>query len=154
MNREDILYIAGDFGEEPEKYRHLIRCKHIFIILGNHDTKGKCKRVFGKDFVYEQKVVKYDNQKIFLCHYPMAFWWHSEKGMWHGYGHLHAAREDCLDKAFPGRHSIDLSPENHFRLYNNWDIFSWETICEYMAGRQGHDDPEFYKVIDKYWKYK
>jgi hypothetical protein len=47
----------------------------------------------------------WDHERIFVSHYPHAYWPRSHKGCLHVYGHVHAEREATLDAALPGRRS-------------------------------------------------
>lgn len=149
--RDDQLYILGDFAwDKAEKWKQLIQCKHVRFVIGNHDRYEESKRAFGEihnlldirlpgavDGTYEHAV---------LCHYPMAFWNGSHRGWYHFYGHTHRQREWTLDSLFPERKSMDVGIDNVNRLFGEYRPISWWEIQEYLRGRNGHDDVEFYRA--------
>ena len=90
----DVLYHLGDFAFWQTRnlvnyYRSQIKCKQVFLVRGNHDTRlsPEDKKLFTG--VYDIKEVKWAGQKICLCHYAMRTWPSSHKGSWHLYGHSH-----------------------------------------------------------------
>lgn len=145
VKKQDILWFLGDFGfGDPAPIRKRIVCKNQRLIIGNHDSP-KVINSFGK-LAWHQRTIKVKDAgvKLFLSHYPTLYWNKSHRGSIHIYGHTHSQREDTMDALFPERRSIDASPENHFRLFGTWDIFSLDDILLYLKDRKGHDDPEFY----------
>lgn len=93
VSSEDMLFILGDCGSaghDPTKYLKQIKC-HKILIIGNHDKKWVAHRHFRNCFdgIKAIDTVKDGNDKIILCHYPMADWENSTKGTWQLYGHIH-----------------------------------------------------------------
>lgn len=97
VGEQDNLVIIGDFcfpnGDQNEKYyRNLIKCKNVFLVLGNHDDRKSCVGVFTE--CYENYLFNVDGQKIFVNHYPCRSWNQSTRGSWMLYGHVHNAFND------------------------------------------------------------
>jgi len=146
IGRQDRLFILGDFAwKRPGYWRQQIRCRNVILILGNHDKVGKCRAVFGGN-LYQTHVVKIlDGAHVFMSHYPHAHWPGSHHGHLHVYGHCHNQREACLDAIWPGRRSMDVSPDSAYQLFGEWRPFSDVEIATRLSQRSGHDDVAFYK---------
>lgn len=143
--REDRLYILGDFaGNRPGYWRSQIRCKNVVLILGNHDKFAKCQNIFGGNLrtTYVTKILA--GTKVFLSHYPHAYWDGSHKGWLHLYGHCHNQREASLEALWPTRRAMDVSPDTYFAKFGAWSIFSDSEVYDLIGKREGHDPVEFY----------
>jgi len=139
----DRLFVLGDFcwGNE-ESWFTKIRCKNCHLIFGNHD-KAKLGKLFKTaDDVLE---IKLQDHKLFLSHYPHAYWPSSHYGSLHIYGHVHSQREETLDRCFPGRRSMDGGVDNAKLLLGEYRPFSEDEIIEILMARPGHDPVEFYR---------
>ena len=89
----DIVYHLGDFafGKEDavKKYRNRLMGK-IHLILGNHDYKNKIHRltnIFSS--VRDLLEIKYNHQRLILCHYNMRTWNASHFNSYQLHGHSH-----------------------------------------------------------------
>jgi calcineurin-like phosphoesterase family protein len=147
--RDDELIICGDFAwDKPGKFRQQIKCKHIKLIMGNHDSQTKCANVFGQ--VYDQyttKIRSADKQnylKVVCSHYPHAYWDGSHKGWGHVYGHVHGQREHDLDLLFPGRRALDIGVDNLHSLFGSYRPISEVELYKYFMDRPGHDQVSHY----------
>lgn len=94
---KDNLVIIGDFcrpyEDKNEKYyRSMIKCRNVFLILGNHDDRSACANVFTA--CYENYLFNINGQKVFVNHYPCRSWNQSSRGSWMLYGHVHNAFHD------------------------------------------------------------
>lgn len=141
----DELYILGDVAWTAEvSWISKIRCKYIHHIIGNHDRTG-----YGRMFVSSSDVreIKLGEHKVFLSHYPHAYWPASHHGSFHLYGHCHAQREQTLDLAFPGRRSMDVGVDNALKLFGSIRPFSETAIVEILGSRPGHDLKEYYERL-------
>lgn len=92
----DRLYLLGDVGcadNDPTSFLKRIDCEKI-LIVGNHDKRWLHHRHFRQCFeeIYDNKIVRDGDGKIFLSHYPMAEWDGYYKGIYHFYGHIHNAQ--------------------------------------------------------------
>jgi calcineurin-like phosphoesterase family protein len=143
VKRNDELLILGDFAfGNPQKYRLRIACRHVKLIIGNHDKPLASTKTFGD--VRQIYTTKVCGQHSVLCHYPMAFWPASHHGSFHLYGHTHAMRECTLDKAFPGRRSIDVGVDNAKRLFDCYTPFNEQWIYNTLIERESHDLVTYY----------
>lgn len=149
VGKQDELFVIGDFAwDRPGFYRDKIQCRKINLVLGNHDKKQKSSNVFGQTpEVMRTKAYnlsRKDYVKLYLCHYPTAYWDGSHRGWAHLYGHTHGQREEYLDLLEPQRRSMDIGVDNIFRLYGEYRPLSEWEVYDYMAKRSGHDDIRFY----------
>lgn len=145
VERADRLIIVGDFGFSKRIgfFRQQIRCRHVELIMGNHDEEAKCRRVFG-GAIWHQRVIKFFDTKLYISHYPHAFWDGLHKGWMHVYGHVHNQREAYLDGIWPERRSMDVSPDTAYEKLGEWRPFADHEIYDILNLRSGHDDLEFY----------
>jgi calcineurin-like phosphoesterase family protein len=146
----DELFVLGDFaGKKPGKYRARIKCKHIYLIRGNHDSPMASKAVFGETPDMRQTKVRKGGKSIpvILSHYPMAFWDGSHKGWGHLYGHTHGQREEQLNQMFPGRRAFDCTVDNLLKLFGSYRPVSEERVFDIFDSLPGHDDVAYYRQI-------
>jgi len=147
--RADRLFILGDFAwKRPGYWRQQIQCRHVTLILGNHDSEAKCRNVFG-GAMYDTRIVKKvcGDTQVFLSHYPHAYWPGSHRGALHLYGHCHNQREARLDVFWPERRSMDVSPDTAFQLTGEWRPFADDEVVERLMQRKGHDVLDYYHVF-------
>lgn len=154
VERQDELYILGDVAwnaDAANKFRARVNCKHIHVLLGNHDSKGLLTRVFGTcPDVITLKGFGKNNEIAFMSHYPHAFWPSSHYGAYHLYGHMHTQRERWLDEHLgQGRRSIDVGADNAKLLLGDYVPFSQDELLQILGERAGHDDLQFYRDLDK-----
>jgi calcineurin-like phosphoesterase family protein len=105
VKRGDSIYFLGDFGFGHEDQIRKIRFKlngKIHMIWGNHDYKNNIDRL--KDLfssISDLRQIKWFNQKIVLCHYPLLSWNARKHGsiMLHGHchGNLKISRKENRD---------------------------------------------------------
>lgn len=144
----DQLYILGDvvFKDEADWLRK-IKCKNKHLIWGNHD-KNRIGAMFksARD-VHDMQIGTAETgpHRVFLSHYPHAYWPASHRGSLHLYGHVHAEREATLDAAFPGRRSMDCGLDNAKRLLGTYRPFSEHEVIDILAAKPGHDFVEWYE---------
>ena len=96
VGEDDELYILGDFCmqggyEKRSRYRNLIKCKNVHLILGNHDTR-LVDTFKPSPFQSEQDYIelKFKNTKFCLSHYPFLSWNGRELGAIMCHGHIHS----------------------------------------------------------------
>ena len=154
--RSDRLFILGDFAwKRPGYWRQQIRCRHVTLILGNHDKEAQCHNVFGGAMYLTRMVRRIAKDAlVFLSHYPHAHWPASHHGSLHLYGHCHNQREACLDAIWPERRSMDVSPDSAYCLTGEWRPFSDEEIVERLSQRKGHDSVDHYCAFQEKLKQK
>lgn len=145
----DTIYILGDFALNSPKWKQSIHIKGVnyYCVLGNHDKVTETTRAFGESQTFAQKLIKINNEFVFLNHYPMFTWDRSHYGSFQLYGHCHAAREEYLDNLLPSRRSMDVGVDNAYRLLGEWRPFRWEEIHAILKDRSGHDDVTFYQKL-------
>ena len=140
--RGDRLFILGDVSWfSVENYLARLHCKDVHLIGGNHD-----RNKFGASFKTAEDVtaIKIQGHKVFLSHYPHAYWPSSHHGSFHLYGHCHRQREATLDAAFPGRRSLDVGVDNALHLLGEYRPFTEDEIVAILGNRPGHDLLPFY----------
>jgi calcineurin-like phosphoesterase family protein len=105
----DCLYHLGDwsFGGQTNilKYRHMIQCQNINIVLGNHDHWIERKKNELKQGVFNS-IRKYyeldvEGVQIVLSHYPIESWNNMDRGAYHLHGHVHGS-----GRKMPGRYDV------------------------------------------------
>lgn len=140
---DDRLYHLGDFAWSGEASLFArIKCRNIHLIVGNHD-RGRAIKLFKT--VADTSIVKLGEHKVFLSHYPHAYWPASHYGSLHLYGHQHGQREATLDACFPGRRSMDVGVDEAKRLLGEYRPFNQGEILDILLKRPGHDDVQWYK---------
>jgi calcineurin-like phosphoesterase family protein len=147
LEKGDILYLLGDFSfGDPQKFRNQIKGGvSIFLVRGNHDPSiQKCEQVFGVGQVREQMDIKVNGHRCFLSHYPTAFWPASHHGSFHVYGHTHSQREETMDQWMPGRRSMEVCPENIYKIFGDIRPINEMEIYNLLINKPGHDHKEFY----------
>ena len=125
---EDELYILGDFTlrtkkERVEELRNAIICKHVHLIVGNHDYFAKRKWVYDLfETVTPYKMVHDGDHTLILCHYPILYWdGMDDKGTIHLYGHMHS-REGMQH---PHKDAYNVGVD-----VNNWYPVTLEELLE------------------------
>lgn len=83
----DRLFILGDYSWRAKDYG--IKCANKHLIYGNHD-RNNYKNYFKT--VEDVSELKLEGHKIWLSHYPHAYWPASHYGSFHLYGHMHSER--------------------------------------------------------------
>lgn len=97
VKKTDTLYHLGDFAfgsvEKGIRCRQRINCNNIYLIYGNHDEKNRSfrefRRAFGKGHCHDILEIRRDGRLIVMCHYPMLYCHHWDKGAWMLHGHMH-----------------------------------------------------------------
>lgn len=137
---DDILYHMGDwsFGghENIKKYRNLVKCKNIHLILGNHDQHivprdSPYRGCFSSVHYVNNFSIKWDGgqlgkTKFFLSHYSHQVWENSHHGTIHLFGHSHGTLSGI------GR-SMDVGVDTH-----NFYPYSLDEIMYFMDTKAVH----------------
>jgi calcineurin-like phosphoesterase family protein len=105
----DTIYLLGDFAfarkgtaSIPDLFGRLNGHKHL--IVGNHDEKNTAVMRLPWESVSWLKVVKENNRKAVLCHYPIESWPSAHHGALHFHGHSHGS----LKRAAPHRFDVGV----------------------------------------------
>ena len=73
---DDFVYVLGDlFLGSPDNIKYVKRLNgHLFIVMGNHDTKSRIDQLALLKNVWQiyqhATDITLDGQKLWLCHYP------------------------------------------------------------------------------------
>ena len=107
----DVVWHLGDFcyraASDPAHYRSRLN-GHIRLIIGNHDTQTVKHFAHLFESVDDFREIESEQQRLFLCHYPMREWPGAWRGAWHLYGHVHGR----LDHE-PHGMSLDVGVDSH-----------------------------------------
>ncbi len=128
---DDTLWILGDFCwgkyREAKRYVDRIQCDRVHLVWGNHDD-----RTVGQAFTktIEQGMIRVQDQRIWLNHYPMRSWDGRFHGSWHLYGHVHG-RFSAEDAEKPWSLTRDVGVD-----VCNYAPISFEELQEFMAPRE------------------
>ena len=139
VDKNDELWILGDFAwGDPSKYLNLIRCRHVNLVLGNHDKISVYKRLISSANnlmgVHQVHTLSVNKQKFFLSHYAHFSWPTKSHGTIHLYGHSHGTMEDRLDTFDPSRRSMDVGVDAARDCLGMYRPFSIEEITGYLNG--------------------
>lgn len=113
VTNNDQVYILGDFcfgsKEDTMKIANQLNGQK-FLIMGNHDQKVKTmskeeKSCFG--WVKDYYVLKHNNMKFVLFHFPIQVWDCKHHGSVHLYGHIHSNL---------GNHSMEYDIKNSYNV--------------------------------------
>ena len=95
----DDLYVLGDFTaygtklEDVRRYRGRIRCRHVFLVRGNHDKRFQ-ETGLDSPFDWERDYFELRDAegKTVLFHYPIEVpsWRGSRHGSYMLHGHIHS----------------------------------------------------------------
>jgi calcineurin-like phosphoesterase family protein len=108
---EDTVWNLGDFAfccGVPRAKSIMDRLNgEIHHVLGNHDEWiPKQEAYFRIKHIYDGLVeIDVEGQQIVLCHYALREWHHDLRGVWHLFGHTHAALR-------PRGKSVDVGVDN------------------------------------------
>lgn len=88
---KDTIYILGDIAlSKPLQYLTRLNGQK-YLIYGNHD-RPHLKKLKESRLLFWVKPfheIKWDGEKIVLCHYALRVWNRHHYGSWHLYGHSH-----------------------------------------------------------------
>jgi calcineurin-like phosphoesterase family protein len=131
VGEDDILFHIGDwsFGgvERILEFRKQIKCKNIYLILGNHDHHLERERELRGHFtlvrnyleitlVWKDDSGKKKTQALVLFHYPLVSWNQMYRNVLMIHGHVHTKEERRFGNGKLMDVGMDGSPE--FRPYS------------------------------------
>ena len=135
VGEDDILYCLGDwsFGHPSNVvyFRKQIKCKNIYLILGNHDkyirkNKDNIQSLFLS--VQDYTEIQIDKQRIILIHYPIYSWSGMNHESIHLFGHVHSK--------YNGKgKSLDVGIDNYYKLFGSYSPFSYEEILNTLKNK-------------------
>jgi calcineurin-like phosphoesterase family protein len=145
VNRDDILYILGDYSlpgkniqlyvDKCTEYRERINCRDVRIIWGNHDRPDLIDHLFESSNYYEE--LSTPKGFVALFHYPIVDWHSSHRGSFHLHSHTHSAIEEWKDEHMPGHRSLDVGIDNADRLLVGCKPFSLDWVLNYFDDKPG-----------------
>lgn len=145
----DTLYMLGDFAfKNPQLHRPKIKCKDIWLIVGNHDPSySQCCLAFGQNKVVTTLDTHCKGVSTFLSHYPHLHWPASHHGSFHLFGHVHMQREAYWDgvKELSQRRSLDVCPEHAKKIFGELRPFSEDEVYDILIKKEGHDNVSWYQ---------
>lgn len=114
----DELYILGDFTLRSQhnrivELREAIKCKHVHLIVGNHDYFAK--NAWAKDLfetITPYKEIYDGNQKLILCHFPILSWNRMSENSIHLYGHVHSRPR--LQHPHPHAYNVGVDVNDYY----------------------------------------
>jgi calcineurin-like phosphoesterase family protein len=125
VGEDDELWVLGDLSmngseEEVRAYRARICCRHVSLVLGNHDKAAACEG----SHAFE-RVVRYarvgklsrDGYRAVLFHYPILDWDGMYRGSYCLHGHIHSR------PAYPDGIFDEVAGQTHEHAihgYNQW----------------------------------
>jgi len=142
VGEDDILIHLGDwsFGgfEKIQEFRSQIKCKNIYLVLGNHDhhilnNKENVRDLFLSvdqyldltiGFPVQTKGEKQRKQRFILCHYPIASWHDMNQGVTHLHGHVHLPPHQrlnegkAMDVGMDGNNLFPINIEDILQIMN------------------------------------
>jgi len=132
----DFVYAKGNVKEQIRKFRDRILCRHVFLIIGNHDPHDALwqpKRWLWDIFsgVYVQARLKIEQcPEIVLNHCAMRVWDKSHHGAFQLFGHSHGTltQDNRLRSHDVG---VDVNEYKPINLQQVIDIMSqkeWQPI--------------------------
>jgi len=147
VGEDDHLFHLGDwaFGgfEAVKEFRDRIKCKNVYLILGNHDhhidrDKEGIRSLFKSVSKYEYLTITREADKgeksvkirMVLCHFPIASWHDMNQGVIHLHGHVHFSPDEKLS---PGKMmDVGFDGSEEFRPYaldEILDIMQDRPVC-------------------------
>lgn len=123
VKKNDDIYILGDFSFGNQKLTLELLQKlngKKFLIRGNHDhVIDKNPRIYSEfEWVKDYYVLKYNNLKFILFHFPIQVWNCQHYGSIHLYGHVHGNTKT--------NHPMILNLKNSFNV--SADVLNFSPI--------------------------
>jgi calcineurin-like phosphoesterase family protein len=118
-------------------YRRAIRCRDLRLVWGNHDPRHLVDGLFtatyetARLFITDRAThveadlwsthalrskrgrmsLNTNCRIVFLSHYAHVVWHHSDRGVYHLYGHSHGNLEPWRERHMPGAPSLDVGAD-------------------------------------------
>lgn len=101
VGADDELWLLGDLCRpnlaSVRALRRSIACKHVHVILGNHDKRSLFETLMREEGLFESVgyyaeigKVRREGYKLCLSHYPMLDWNRAIHGAYMLHGHIHS----------------------------------------------------------------
>jgi len=135
VGEDDVLWHIGDWSmgkrHNVAELRSRIKCKTVYLVLGNHDwmihRDNNLRALFNA--VYKKHSIVIDEHQILLDHFPNLIWDRHHYGSWHLHGHCHGTLNHYSE--YYKRKVFDVGIDTHpeFRPY------SFDEIEDIMSRR-------------------
>jgi len=130
VSGSDTVYVLGDFAwssAKPEQVSAWLAQLNgnKILVRGNHDRKNVTNAP-GWSSVHDLLKVRYEGERMILCHYAMRVWDGHGRGSWHLYGHSHGSLPAHGLSCDAGVDCWDYTP------------VSFERVRAHMAYRKQH----------------
>lgn len=142
VGEDDVLIHLGDFSfggfNNIQKFRDMIVCKEIHLVLGNHDHHVELNRYGVQELfnsVSHYLRVQYKFKTFVLCHFPISSWDGLNKGHIHLHGHVHLP----TDLRFGKGKKMDVGMDGH----PTFGVYDMDEIIKIMDGREIMSDMSF-----------
>lgn len=104
VDRHDDVYLLGDLSfHRREKTAQILSllAGRVHLIIGNHDERTVRDLPEYFESISQLRMVRWEGERIVLCHYAMRRWDRCHFGAWHLYGHSHGTLpEDPMSLSF------------------------------------------------------
>jgi calcineurin-like phosphoesterase family protein len=95
VGMKDTLYLLGDVAfripkEDAAKLLAEIRCRNLYLVVGNHDHHYEDTGLFKEIRIYREQKIEGLPSRTVLFHYPIAEWNRYYQGAIHLHGHIHS----------------------------------------------------------------
>lgn len=139
VDKNDIVFHLGDFAFSSNgKWKGLIERLNgkIHLILGNHDGSRYPGDNIMSNFesVQQQAVLKIDNRKIYLNHFPILCYDGTYKSkdslVWQLFGHVHTQKDKIIGKDFDRLQHIMPTQYDVGVDFNDYKPISFEEVSE------------------------
>lgn len=136
---QDQVWHLGDFSfGNAEETKNILRQLngHKHFVKGNHDQVfEKNKNLYGYfESVQDYKELKWDNQKLVMCHFPILSWAGAHRGSWMVAGHTHG--------------SIEYLNKNTTRVDVGVDVWNYSPVS--FEELKEHMKQKTYNAVDHY----
>jgi calcineurin-like phosphoesterase family protein len=125
----DLVFHLGDFCFSAKAVAP-IRSRlngRLHLVAGNHDKFDHDKMVSSHlfDWVKSYHLLRIDNQKLILCHFPFVHWDGSYRGSFHLHGHCHGNYKPKTGRIL----DVGVDCQGDYRPWN------YDEIAVYMRDR-------------------
>jgi calcineurin-like phosphoesterase family protein len=130
IKSNDEVYIIGDFiFSDGRTANELIKKLNgrKYLIKGNHDSFLKDANFDRNSFAWikDYFMLRYNNMKFVLFHYPIAVWDCKHHGSYHLYGHIHSNLDDHHKLEYIEKNSLNVGVDvNNFTPLNIDDVLN------------------------------
>jgi calcineurin-like phosphoesterase family protein len=121
VGEKDIIFHLGDFsfgGKQHWKHKLDRLNGQKYLAVGNHDKSITPNKFVDVEYIFNL-LIRGDEeipngQRISVCHYPMLSWYHSHKGAWQLFGHVHGGLADKgMNRSGLTANQLDVGVDAH-----------------------------------------